>query len=143
MMKCKVAMEQNEICDNCCYFCKEKDTCVDVCGGVALECEEQVEESNLDIIQSAVPEVLQAITDITVQKKKLDEQEKIMKKKLLEAMELYGVKSFENDKVKFMYVAPTTRTSIDSTKLKKQHPEIAEQCSKTSNVSASVRITVK
>jgi hypothetical protein len=41
------------------------------------------------------------------------------------------------------YVAPTTRTTIDSTKLKKDHPEIAEQYSKTSNVSASVRVTLK
>ena len=42
-----------------------------------------------------------------------------------------------------MYVAPTTRTTIDSKKLKADHPDIAEAYSKTSNVSASVRITVK
>jgi hypothetical protein len=40
-------------------------------------------------------------------------------------------------------VAPTTKTTIDSTKLKKEHPDIAEQYTKVSNVSASVRITVK
>lgn len=66
-----------------------------------------------------------------------------MKQKLLQAMEEHGVKSFENAKVKFMYVAPTTRTTIDSKKLKADHPDIVEAYSKTSNVSASVRITVK
>ena len=66
-----------------------------------------------------------------------------MKSKLLEAMEKNGIKLFENDKVKFMYIAPTTRTSIDSAKLKKELPDVAEKYSKTSNVSASVRITVK
>ena len=143
MMKCKITMEENRECQNCCFFCEKKDTCEDVCGEMEEKCEEQVEETDLQVIQSSVPDVLKAITDITMQKKKLEEQEKLMKKKLQEAMEQHGVKSFENDKVKFMYVAPTTRTSIDTTKLKKDHPDIAEAYSKTSNVSASVRITVK
>lgn len=143
MMKCKITMEENRECQNCCFFCDKKDTCEDACGEMEEKCEEQVEETDLQVIQSSVPDVLKAITDITMQKKKLEEQEKLMKKKLQEAMEQHGVKSFENDKVKFMYVAPTTRTSIDTTKLKKDHPDIAEAYSKTSNVSASVRITVK
>jgi hypothetical protein len=144
-MKCKITMEENRECQNCCFFCdkKDKDTCEDVCGEMEEKCEEQIEETDLQVIQSAVPDVLKAITDITVQKKKLDEQEKVMKKKLQEAMETYGVKSFETPEVKFLYVAPTTRTTIDSKKLKADHPDIAELYSKTSNVSASVRITVK
>lgn len=143
MKKCKITMEENRECQNCCFFCDKKETCEDVCGEMEERCEEQVEETDLQVIQSAVPDVLQAITDITVQKKKLDEQEKVMKQKLLQAMEEYGVKAFENAKVKFMYVASTTRTTIDSKKLKADHPDIAKAYSKTSNVSASVRITVK
>lgn len=143
MMKCKVAIDDKNECINCCYFCDKKDTCNDVCQDIAKVCEEQVEETDLQVIQSAVPDVLKAITDITVQKKKLDEQEKVMKQKLQEAMETYGVKSFETPEIKFMYVAPTTRTTIDSKKLKADYPDIAEAYSKTSNVSASVRITVK
>lgn len=143
MMKCKITMEENRECQNCCFFCDKKDTCEDVCGEMEEKCEEQIEKTDLQVIQSAVPDVLKAITDITVQKKKLDEQEKVMKKKLQEAMETYGVKSFETPEVKFLYVAPTTRTTIDSKKLKADHPDIAEAYSKTSNVSASVRITVK
>lgn len=143
MMKCKVAIDDENECTNCCYFCDKKDTCNDVCQDIAKVCEEQVEETDLQVIESTVPDVLKAITDITVQKKKLEEQEKLMKEKLLQAMEEHGVKSFENAKVKFMYVAPTTRTTIDSKKLKADHPDIAKAYSKTSNVSASVRITVK
>lgn len=143
MMKCKVAIDDKNKCTNCCYFCDKKDTCNDVCQDIAKVCEEQVEETDLQVIESTVPDVLKAITDITVQKKKLEEQKKLMKQKLLQAMEEHGVKSFENAKVKFMYVAPTTRTTIDSKKLKADHPDIVEAYSKTSNVSASVRITVK
>ena len=47
-----------------------------------------------------------------------------MKEKLIEAMEKHNVKKFENDSVKFVYVEPTTRTSVDSTKLKKEQPEL-------------------
>ena len=143
MMKCKATIDDKNECTNCCYFCDKKDTCNDVCQDIAKVCEEQVEETDLQVIKSTVPDVLKAITDITVQKKKLEEQEKLMKQKLLQAMEEHGVKSFENAKVKFMYVAPTTRTTIDSKKLKADHPDIVEAYSKTSNVSASVRITVK
>ena len=130
-MKCKITMEENRECQNCCFFCDKKDTCEDVCGEMEEKCEEQIEETDLQVIQSAVPDVLKAITDIIVQKKKLDEQEKVMKKKLQEAMETYGVKSFETPEVKFLYVAPTTRTTIDSKKLKADHPDIAEAYSKS------------
>lgn len=143
MMKCKITMEENRECQKCCFFCDKKYTCEDACDEMEEKCEEQVEETDLQVIESTVPDVLKAITDITVQKKKLEEQEKLMKEKLLQAMEEHGVKSFENAKVKFMYVEPTTRTTIDSKKLKADHPDIAEAYSKTSNVSASVRITVK
>ena len=145
-MKCKVAINAMPICGStrCCFFCPQKDTCVDACHDDPNVCPECVqEETELQVMQSAVPEAIRIITDITIQKQKLEEQEKLMRKKLLEAMETFGVKKFENDKVDFTYVAPTTRTTIDSTKLKKKYPDIAEECSKVSNVSASVKISVK
>lgn len=41
---------------------------------------------------------------------------------------------------KLTYVSPSTRTSIDSKKLKEEEPEIAKKFSKSTLVSASVRI---
>lgn len=144
MLKCKIAIESENECQKCCMHCDKRNDCEDVCGNMEEGCEEAVgEETELDVMSSAVPDVLRAITDITVQKKKLEEQEKLMKKKLQEAMEQHGIKSFENEHVKFLYVAPTTKTTIDSKKLKEELPEIAQQYSKVSSVSASVRITVK
>ena len=58
------------------------------------KCKKTAEVVTLD---QQVPDVIKAITDITVQKKKLDEQEKIMREKLQAAMEQYGVKSFDNE----------------------------------------------
>ena len=144
MMKCKVATEANDTCQNCCCFCDKKDTCEIVCEEMTNPCEEMFEEeTELQVMNSAVPDVLKAITDITIQMDKLKKQEEVFRKKLVQAMEEHGIKKFENDKVSFTYKAPTTRTSIDSTRLKKEHPEIAEQYSKTSPVSASVTIKVK
>ena len=42
--------------------------------------------------------------------------------------------------VKVTYVSPSTRSSIDSKKLKEEEPAIAEKFTKTTNVTASVRI---
>lgn len=131
----------------CCGTCEDRDTCKQCCDTAKMGwkdcCEAEVITDELVQFESAVPDTIKKITTLIQMKKELDEQEKQLKQKLVEAMEMYGVKSFENDQIKMTYVAPTTRSTIDSTRLKKDHPDIAEQYSKTSNVSASVRVTVK
>jgi predicted phage-related endonuclease len=132
----------------CCGTCEHLDTCEVVCeevlNGDCLLCSaREAITGELMQFESAVPETIQKITTLIQMKKQLDEQEKELKQKLVEAMETYNIKIFENDQIKMTYVAPTTRSTIDSTRLKKDHPDLAEQYSKTSNVSASVRVTVK
>ena len=145
MIKCKQAMESSacgKVC--CCLECEERKSCKDVCTELSPNCEDAFnEETALATMQTEAAAIIKGIADLTVQKKKLEEQEKAMRLQLIAAMEKYGVKSFENEDVKFTYVAATTRTTIDSTKLKKDLPDVAAKYSKTSNVSASVKITVK
>lgn len=145
MIKCKQAMESSacgKVC--CCLECEERESCKDVCSELSPDCEDAFNEENaLATMQTEAAPVITAIAALVIQKKQIEEQEKEMRIQLMAAMEKYGVKSFENEDVKFTYVAPTTRTTIDSTKLKKDLPEVAEKYSKTSNVSASVKITVK
>lgn len=43
--------------------------------------------------------------------------------------------------IKVTYVAPNTRTSIDTKKLKEEEPELAKKFTKTSQVSASIRLS--
>ena len=76
-------------------------------------------------------------------KKKAQEQSDEIKKAIMKAMEDNSVYSFENEALKVTYVAPTTRTTIDSARLKKELPEIAEKYTKRSDVKASLRITIK
>lgn len=152
MKKCKQASSV-ETCDKdmCCYYCEDSLTCADACGNfedkVELEeqeCEYQFdEETALKEFTNNALAVMKEIAAINNQKKILEEQEKKVRIALETAMEQYGIKSFDNDILKVTYVAPTTKTSVDSKKLKKEYPEIYKKCSNTSAVKGSVRITVK
>lgn len=151
MFKCKEAVDAACGKNCCCFECEERNTCNDVCESIELkkykepsECSEAFEEgTDLVVFETKAAAVIQEIASIANQKKVLDEQDKEMRAELERVMDLYGVKSFENDIIKISYVEPTTRTTVDSTKLKKKYPAIAEECSKTSEVKGSVRITVK
>ena len=145
MVKCKVASDQTFDCgkDICCHYCDEEGVCSFRCEEPNNCVEQLFEETELQVMQSAVPEAIKIITDINIQKKKLDEQEKLMRQKRLEARECSGIKKYENERNCITNAAPYSKTTIDSPKLKKKYPDIAEECSKVSNVSASVRISVK
>ncbi len=153
MIKCKqiVGGEKTECGkDICCYECEQRETCIDACKNyedepdMAFKCEDRFNDENaLTTMKKEAAGVIKAIANLTLQKKAIEDQEKTMRQQLQAVMEKYGVKSFENEDVKFTYVAPTTRTTIDSAKLKKDMPDVAAKYSKTSKVSASVKITVK
>ena len=83
------------------------------------------------------------IKQIEEQRKAAEAQAVELRAALMAAMEQNGVTNFENERIKITYVAPTTRTAIDSARLKKELPEIAENYTKTSKVKASLRITLK
>ena len=153
IIKCKVADGENcpKGLNICCGTCEDMSTCRDVCTspnavGVCdpKDCDDaEIITDELTAFNTAVPETIGKITSLIKLKKQLEDQEKQLKQKLVEAMETYGVKIFENDLIKMTYVAPTTRSTIDSARLKKDHPAIAEQYSKVSDVAASVRVTLK
>lgn len=132
----------------CCYSCND----LEACNAQGINCtddpgtcgySEYDEETAVQVFQQTQVTVLKQITDIVTAKKKLEDTEKELKQKLQEAMEKYDIKKFESDILNITYVAATTATSIDSAKLKKKYPDIATECSKTSNKSAYVKVTIK
>ena len=151
MTKCKLAMENPSPCgkDICCFECEFVKDCKECCTYVDVfedssECGDALPEgTELATFEQKTIAIMQSIKNIATQKAVLDEQDKNMRKELEASMEKYGVKSFENEIIKITYVEPTTRTSVDSAKLKKKYPSVFEECSKTSEVKGSVRITVK
>lgn len=79
------------------------------------------------------------------QKKVLDMELKLkeVKEALKNAMEENNILTYEDDFIRAIYKKGTVRTTIDSKRLKEELPDVAEEYSKTSNVSSSVSIEVK
>lgn len=144
MIKCKNQCLLEKF-NGCCACCPERDACDDRCEHLPEQCGCAIfnEESGLTTFKNQQLQVLQKIVSVVRMKKECKKQEKELKDKLKQAMERFGVKKFESDVLNITYVAETTSTSIDSTKLKKLHPNIAAECSKTSKKSAYIKVEVK
>lgn len=142
MIKCKNSCPLDKF-DGCCFECNIKTNCKEACGLNPSDCENAtiIEETALETFKNSA--IIQKISDLMLTKKQLEEEEKQLKEKLKEAMEFYGVKKFESDHLTITYVAETITTTIDTNKLKKKYPDIAEECSRTSKKSAYVKITIK
>lgn len=63
--------------------------------------------------------------------------------KLYDSLSKAKVKSIDRGAYKVTVVAPSVRESIDSARLKKEMPEVAEKYMKTSEVKGGVRVTIK
>lgn len=138
-------VDTEDICPNYMNL-KDDETCLDDC-----DCWKCWNNALVGIIfKAAVPAlpketilVLNRLAEIEAQYKRMDEERDKLKADLLSAMEAYGVEKWENEAMAVSYIAPTTRNSVDSAKLKKSYPGIYEECVKTSNVKSSVRFKLK
>ena len=71
------------------------------------------------------------------------EEYETLKKGLLNVMESKGIKKWETDKVVVTYRAPSTRSTVDSKLLKKEHPDIYTKHLKTTEISSGLIIKIK
>ena len=79
-------------------------------------------------------------------KKQLESAEKKMdtvREKLVELFEQQGLLQWKTDNLTVTYIAPTETHSIDSSKLKRELPQVFDRYQKVSKKKATVRITVK
>lgn len=83
------------------------------------------------------------ISRIKKQLKELEERKSDLSKVCVEAFEKADIGTYENDKIKITFVAPSVRFSIDKDALKEKYPEIADEFTKETDVKASIRIKVK
>jgi len=97
----------------------------------------KVNNGEIEVAQEILSE-LKRMNDI---KAELEMKEKEVKQAVLEAMEENGVKSFNSEIVRIIYIAPTTRTSVDTKALKEQG--LYDAFAKESPVKASVRMEYK
>lgn len=111
-----------------------------------LECERKGEIYKQEIVatEDRLAQLVQLkydMDELELRKKEIERQMSEITDTVKDLMRDKGIKTFENDLVRITYVAPTTRESIDSKKLKAELPEIAAKYTKTSEVKDSVRIT--
>lgn len=94
---------------------------------------------------AAAQEAERAVKLAEANKKAAEANAATIRAQLIEAMEAQSIKSFEtaDRSMLITYVEPSIRETIDSTRLKKERPEVAAEYSKKSTVKASVRITVR
>ena len=104
---------------------------------------QRVELALDDEITGNLNNVLVAIDTMEDRLKKLKAQADKYKDLIKEKMEETGVKSFECDKFKITYIYPQDKMVVDSAKLKKDYPQVFEQCQKVSKVKAQLKITIK
>ncbi len=92
---------------------------------------------------AAIEQAERIIAEAETAKKEAEARIAEIKTALMNAMEQNAVKTFETERIRLTYVLPSERTTIDSARLKKEMPEIAEKFSKTTKTAASLRITIK
>lgn len=146
MIKCNEG-DCKDYGNTCCGVCPEKESCESSCQYNPHDCSHSVmdetETKDLTLFQSKAIAVMQEIANLDRMKKELDAKDKVLRQELQKFMDQYNIKKFENDFLKVTYVAPTTKTTIDTKKLKEELPAVAEKYSKISQVKGSVRIDVK
>lgn len=136
--------EEHEVCPGAFGLQSDNSNCNE-------KCNECYDKALVGItFKAAVPALpketlpaLKQLQDLEVQAAKIDEAKKKLREDLLNAMEKHGVAKWDNEVMTVTYTAPTTRTTIDSDKLKKEMPEVANKYSKTSNVKSSIRVKLK
>lgn len=92
----------------------------------------------------AIAELEAAIVSLDTQIKEKKAQQEALRGGIISLMRSHNVKKWEpTPNLAFTYIDPTTRTSIDSARLKKEQPEIYQAYLKESQVKESLRISIK
>ena len=113
-----------------------------------LECERKGEIYKQELVIEGFElakfyEAEQIIVKAKEEQKRAEETQKEVYEAILKAMEEQGVKTYETDTMKITYVAPTTRVTLDTARLKKENPLMAKAYEKETETKASLRITLK
>lgn len=102
--------------------------------------EELVKVENGEI--TVAEEIVNKIIEFNKTKKEMEYQEKLLKEGLMEAMNNLGIKKFIVNGLSATVKDGSTRTTIDSKRLKEEAPDIYEAYSKTSEVKSSLILSV-
>ena len=108
----------------------------------------EIKEMNeIQIFEHQQLQAFKQLAEVTKTKKHLEEQEKKIKADLEKAMDLYEIKSFENQYIKITRVNGSTSTTVDLKEMEKEEPklyaELLEDYPKVTTRKPSIRFNVK
>ena len=90
---------------------------------------------------SVAEETIKKIRNLEEVRLEAEMMMKELKEELIETMESNGItEGFETNGLKVIYKKPSTRTTLDSKKIKEDLPDIYDRYSKTSEVKSSVSL---
>lgn len=98
----------------------------------------KVENGQITVAQ----EVVNQIIEFNKAKKEMEYQEKLLKEGLMEAMQKVGMSSFSVNGLSATIRKSSTRTTLDSKRLKAECPDIWEAYATTSETSSSLVLIV-
>ena len=87
--------------------------------------------------------VLTHLAQIEKQFKEMESERRKLKSNIIDAMEKYGVSSFDNDIFSVSYKKPSKVTTFDKDSFKKDYPELYEKYLKENNRSSSIVFKLK
>ncbi len=89
-----------------------------------------------------INKLMESLTMITEEKQQILNRETEIKDQLLEAMKKQKISTLENSLIKVKCVPSFFRNRVDTELLKKQFPDAAARCMKSTLVKSFVRVTV-
>ena len=129
------------------YTAKEFDELIPKDIQLPLVTELTTEQALDDFARGIIPEKFaKEYKKMKKLQEQIDRTESMIKNKLIEMFEKQpnlDKKYVAVDGLKFTYVGPTVKNTIDSKKLKEEYPEIYKKVAKKSNVKSQIRTTVE
>lgn len=102
--------------------------------------------TEIELIEETLPANLHDAEDkiikIDAAVKELEAKKEELKKGLYDLMIKHNVKKWQSDRLQLVRKLDSTRETLDSTKLKKNYPEVYQECKKVSAVKGSLTIKV-
>ena len=113
---------------------------------IQAEREGRLYKAELEVIDTELAVIYEAekiIERAKAEVKEAEERREQVYQAIMTAMEEKGMKTFETENIRITYKAPQERVTIDTAKLKKENPLVAKAYEKTTQVKASLVITLK
>lgn len=113
----------------CCFLCDEKE-CYECCSQESNENCDCLVEIPDDDCEKLAENILKELSEVTVEKEKLETREKDLKERLKALMEQTNTKKLDNNPFfKVTYIAATSTVTFDSTLFKKSCPDLYKKYS--------------